>query len=266
MTDSCCQTYSGLRVLKVDGALVFLKNRLAVDADGAPNSYTVDGNGLSYTCDGAQAIVNGVPSTPDSDPQNWQKNCQTYWAAAKNSNNYSKLRIFGFAKDSHNVPIVQTEGDPLPGKGYISETSVPVPDGPAGTQRHWVDAAKIPYIVMPGSLVGDQGLSGGEIAVVYLPKSKKSAFAVYGDGGKLGEASVKLHQDLGKQPVVRISGIDRAKQEIDNEKVLTIVFPKDKTQPTVDATKWQADIKSAGAATFKKWGGEDRLNACAAKF
>jgi hypothetical protein len=33
---------------------------LAVDADGAPDSYRVDGKGLSFTCDGVFAVVNGV--------------------------------------------------------------------------------------------------------------------------------------------------------------------------------------------------------------
>lgn len=51
------------------GGVVFSTKELKVDADGAPNSYLVNGEGLSYTCDGMTA----VGSTPDTDPKGWQK-------------------------------------------------------------------------------------------------------------------------------------------------------------------------------------------------
>src|SRR4051812_27657769 len=52
---------------------------LAVDADGAPDSYRVDGKGLSFTCDGVFALVNGVVHTQKNDPQHWQALCTQHW-------------------------------------------------------------------------------------------------------------------------------------------------------------------------------------------
>jgi hypothetical protein len=50
-------------------AIGSLSPRLAVGADGAPNSYRVYGNGLSDTCDGVVALVDGRRVTPETDGQ-----------------------------------------------------------------------------------------------------------------------------------------------------------------------------------------------------
>ena len=207
-------TFNGKTVWKADGGVGFESAGLAVDADGAPNSYQVDGKGLSYTCDGVTAIG----STPDTDPEHWQENCRAGWTTARATGDYSKLRIFGFQTGENKVPIIQKEGDPLPGIGFISTTSVPVSEGPEGTQRHWVDATQIPYVVLSDSFIRKFSVSPGDIAMVYRPKTAKMAFAVYGDGGKLGEASVRLHQDIGSNPIVNESGVARAKRGIDRQR------------------------------------------------
>lgn len=111
----------------VGGAIVFSTQGLAVDADGAPNSYLVDGNGLSPTCDGAVGLVNGHPVNPPA--HGWLQICENAWAHAQQTGNYSGVKIFGFLADPKtNVPVVQQSGDPLPGKGYVSTTAFPCPD------------------------------------------------------------------------------------------------------------------------------------------
>lgn len=102
----------------------------------------------------------------------------------------------------------------------------------------------------------------GDLAVVYRPKTGKFALAVYGDGGKLGEASVRLHQDLGNDPMVDKGGVKRAKGGLDDS-TLAVVFPGVTTAPTVNAQKWRDEIKSKGDAALKKWGGIEQLKACA---
>ncbi|HBT68080.1 MAG TPA: hypothetical protein DEB63_07345 [Agrobacterium sp.] len=248
------------------GGVVFTTKELKVDADGAPNSYLVNGEGLSYTCDG----VTAVGSTPDTDRNGWQKKCRDAWKKAVATGDYSKVRIFGFSKDENNRRIVQKAGDPLPGKAFITETSVSVPDGPAGTQRHWVDANEIPYVVLSGSFVRKYGVKGGDIAVVYRPATKRFAYGVYADGGKLGEASVRFHQDIGNNPLVNKGGVLRAKSGIADEKrnkdpipVITVVFPGKTSHPTVDAKKWRAEIAAMGKEQFDKWGGIEKLIECA---
>ena len=51
------QAFGGVATSRVGNGVVFKTRGLAVDADGAPNSYRVDGKGLSYTCDGVVGIV-----------------------------------------------------------------------------------------------------------------------------------------------------------------------------------------------------------------
>jgi len=256
------QTYNGLRPWQAGDAVGFITPGLAVDADGTPNSYRVDGNGLSYTCDGVVGIVNGRRITPEADPAHWQEVCRNAWAEAQRTGDYTKVAIFGFLTDRDNRPIVQSQGDPLPGQAYVSTTTVPVPGSPELTQRHWIDAVQIPYIVLSPGFVKAFSMSTADVAVVYRPKTGAMAFAVYGDGGRLGEASVKLHRDLGNNPVAAIHGVERAKRGIDDP-VLTVVFPGKRTQPTTDTAAWLRQIQDAGSKALADWGGIKRLESCA---
>jgi len=206
--------------------------------------------------------VTAVGSTPDNDPKGWQKKCRNAWALAKATGDYSGVRIFGFAKDVKNVPIIQADGDPLPGKAYISTTSVSVPDGPEGTQRRYVNANEIAYIVLSKKFTSAFKVLPGDLAVVYRPKTDKFVLGVYGDGGKLGEASVRLHQDLGNNPLIDRGGVMRAKRGLDDD-TLTVVFPGQGTTRTVDAAKWRAEIAEKGRKALDAWGGLERLKACA---
>jgi len=243
-------------------AVLFKSSVLNVDADGAPNSYLVNGKGLSYLCDGVVAIENGKRVTPESDPENWQKKCKAAWAIAQKTNDYKGLAIFGFQTDSNNKPILQADGDPLPGEAYVSTTSVVIPNTPPGTQRQYVDALQIPYIVLSPSFVSKNKVKPGSVAVVYRKKTKAFAFAVFADGGRLGEASVKLHQDLGGNPIVKIAGVDRAKSRIDDA-TLIVVFPNKVAAPSADAVGWNATIQKEGAAALEEFGGVDQLKKCA---
>ncbi len=242
-------------------AVLFVSGVLNVDADGAPNSYLLDGKGLSYTCDGVVAVENGKRVTPKSNPSDWQQKCNAAWAHAKATNDYQGVAIFGFQTDADNRPLIQSEGDPLPGKGYISATSVSIPGAPEGTQRRYVDALRIPYIVLPSSFVSKYKVKPGTLAVVYRKKTNHFAFAVFADSGGLGEASVKLHQDLGGAPIVRIKGVDRAKSRIEDQ-ILTVVFPAKFAAPVADSDAWNRKIQLAGAEALNEFGGIAELQAC----
>jgi hypothetical protein len=154
--------------------VVFTSSILNVDANGAPNSYRVDGNGLSYTCDGVVGIVNGKPVTPGR--PNWQKVCQKAWSTAIKSGDYSNVDIFGFEKGEHGKPVVQGAGDPLPGEAYVSTTSMPVASTPNKTQRHYVDATAIPYIMLTQDFAKANRIAFGDVAVVYRPRNGRIAY------------------------------------------------------------------------------------------
>jgi hypothetical protein len=243
-------------------AVLFQSKVLNIDADGAPNSYLLDGNGLSYTCDGVVALENGKRVTSQSNPSDWQKKCNAAWANAKATNDYRGVAIFGFQTDKNNNPLIQAEGDPFPGKGFISITSVIIPDAPDGTQRRYVDALKIPYVVLPPSFVSKYKIKPGTLAVIYRKKTNNYAFAVFADSGNLGEASIKLHQDLGGKPIVKIQGIDRAKSRIEDP-VLIAVFPSQHAAPIADSEAWNSKIQSEGGAALNEFGGLAQLQECA---
>jgi hypothetical protein len=239
----------------------FTSRALQVDADGAPNSYREDGKGLSYTCDGVVAVVNGIRQTHKNNPANWQPLCRAAWAKAQQTGDYSRLAIFGFLKDAHNRPVVQQVGDPLPGEAFITTTSVAVPGTTGEGQRRYVDATAIPYVVLPACFVANFKIQPGDAVVVYRPKTGKSAFGIYGDGGDLGEASVRLHQDLGNDPLVVSGGVQRAKRAI-GDPVTIIVFPGRTPQGTIDSAAWRASIDHVGGEALTAFGGMARVRAC----
>jgi hypothetical protein len=258
-----CGNPPGFGKVWIEGrAVLFKSSKLNVDADGAPNSYLVDGKGLSFTCDGVVAVENGKRITPDSNPNDWQQKCNAAWSLAKSTGNYGGVAIFGFQTDSKNRPLIQGEGDPFPGKAYISTTSVIIPGAPSGTQRQYVNALNIPYIVLPSTFISKYKVKPGTLAVVYRKKSNTHAFAVFADGGGLGEASIKLHQDLGGMPIVRIAGVDRAKARIDDP-VLIAVFPERIAAPQADSDAWTSKIEEEGAEALQAFGGLAQLQACA---
>ena len=119
---------------------------------------------------------------------------------------------------------MQSQGDPLPGEAYITTPAISVPGAPAGARRQYVDAFQIPYVVLPDAFWRHYSVGPADLAVVYWPRNKKFAFAAFGDGGDLGEASVRLHQDMGNEPMITTSdGVQRAKRGI-GDTVIT-VFP-----------------------------------------
>lgn len=258
---SCSATHAYGTPWKEGDAVLFRTPKLNVDADGAPNSYLVDGKGLSYTCDGVVAIENGRRVTPKTDPAHWQEKCRTAWAKAVASGNYQGVAIFGFMTDKKRVPIIQGNDDPRPGTGYISATSVVIPNEPDVSQRRYVDATRIPYVVLPSAFTKAWAVKPGSLAIVYRPKTGKYAFAVFGDGGDLGEASVRLHQDLGNDPTQLKDGVPRAKARVEDP-VLTVVFPSRVSAPRTEADAWVTDIKTQGMSALEAFGGEAMLAAC----
>jgi hypothetical protein len=242
----------------IDGAIVYSSSVLNVDADGAPNSYRLDGQGLSYTCDGVAAIENGKRIKVGA--PNWQTKCQSAWKDARASGDYSKVAIFGFATDSTGTPLIQKEGDPLPGEAFISATAVTVAAAPADTQRHYVDATAIPYIVLPVHM--RPRIEDAAVAAVWRPKTNGLSFAIFADtGGALDEGSVRLHQDLGGRPFVKENGAFRAKRRIEDS-ILVAIFPAQQVKPRLDAENWRTEIESTGRAAFERWGGIAKLDQC----
>ena len=202
----------------------FYKSGMSIDADGAPNAYNPSNTGIDFLANGGK-------------PGNW-------WAIVTDN-----------GKKNGN-PVVQTSNDPFPGY-YISTTALV--DGSFGIRdpRRYVDATKIPYIVLPGnSLINTTGAKKGDLAVVYYEKTNQLSFAIYADIGpknELGEGSVKLAQNLGHDPFIN----GRVRKGIAKD-VFYLIFPGSGDGKPKKVT----DIDALTQPLFEQWGDRKRLEAC----
>jgi hypothetical protein len=193
----------------------FFVSGMTIDADGAPNAYHPDDTGLD---DVANA---GVP---------------THWD--------------GIITDRDGHPLVQGESDPFPGY-YISCTSLSDQSKKFSDPTGFVDASKIPYVVLPNDLADRGGARLGDFAVVMNLRNGKSSFAIYADIGTMGEGSIALADNLGIRSDARRGG--------QSDGILYLVFPSSgNLQPrTID------EIQSETQKLLHDWGGIGKLASCA---
>ena len=196
-----------------DGAAIMFRSGMTIDADGAPNAYNPENTGLDDLSNAGE-------------PGRWD----------------------GIVTD-HGEPLIQGPDDPFPGF-YISQTALvdwsKAPDDPT----RYVDASKIPYIVLPGELSREFGARLGDFAVVANIRRGTSADAIFADIGTLGEGSIALARDLGIWPDARQGGTRGG--------ILYLVYPgSGNHRPrTLD------EINSETDKLFQQWGGLDRLSSC----
>ncbi len=154
------------------------------------------------------------------------------------------------------APYIQQEGQ---FKGYyVSETSLENPAMPEIDPARYLDATKIPYVVLPEGLFPDVDL--GDLVVVYDPTTEKYAFAIYGDEGpdsESGEASLATLQRLGLPAIDGKSSPGETRDDL-----LYLVFPKSAWRWN-QSHQWPLDprlIDRAANREFRKWGGVKRIH------
>ncbi|MEY6434061.1 glycoside hydrolase family 75 protein [Thioalkalicoccus limnaeus] len=124
----------------------------------------------------------------------------------------------------------------------------------------------MPFAVIPTTWQrsGTPGPKLGDLGVAYRRSNGKLAYFVVGDTGprnKLGEGSVALHQALGNDPFVDRFGKRRAYKGIGARDVVYLLFPGSaQAVASFDAIL----IERAAKPLFERFGGIDRLKACAA--
>jgi Fungal chitosanase of glycosyl hydrolase group 75 len=199
-----------------DGSAFFFVSGMTVDADGAPNAYNADNTGLDDLSNAGE-------------PGHWQ----------------------GIVQDETGIPYVQGPDDPFPGF-YVSCTSLVDRTKSISDPHRYVDASKIPYVVLPGGLARDGGAGVGDFAFVANLRNGTSTYAIFADVGTLGEGSIALADRLGIHSDARIGGTRGG--------ILYVIFPGsgDHTPHTVDEINDQAGKQVA------LWSGVEKLNACAA--
>jgi hypothetical protein len=165
-------------------AAFFYESGMTIDADGAPNAYHPDNTGLDDLSNAGS-------------PGSWE----------------------GLAKDGDGEPFIQGPNDPFPGY-YVSATALADRSKPANDPTRYVDASKIPFLVLPGGMARQLGARPGDFAVVFNERNGKSSYAIFGDVGpwdRIGEGSMALAENLGVRSDARNGGARRG--------IVYLVFP-----------------------------------------
>jgi hypothetical protein len=198
-----------------DRDALFFTAGMTIDADGAPNAYNAENTGLDDLWNAGE-------------PGHWD----------------------GVLQDKNGNPLVQGPGDPFPGF-YISCTSLADWTKPPDDPTRFVDASKIPYVVLPGEVARESGARLGDMAVVVDLWNGNYSYAIFADIGTLGEGSIALANNLGISSDARHGGTWWG--------VLYLVFPGsgDRRPKTID------EIDRNAEKVLSDWGGVAQLGACA---
>jgi hypothetical protein len=200
-----------------DRAGVFFVAKMSIDADGSPRAYHPDDIGIEWL---------------------------------RNGGDLATGRWWGVYTGADGKPVVQGPNDPYPGY-YVSTTTltdvrVPNPADP----RHYVDAEKVPYVVVPPAVMQACGVKMGDFAFVANLRNNRSTAAIVADIGpktKIGEGSMALAERLGIPNSPKVGGTDGG--------VAYLLFPASGN----GSARSVRDIEKNAARLVKAWGGESLL-------
>jgi hypothetical protein len=234
--------YLGTPVLQsgASHAWFFVIRDKLVDADGAPNAYSPEDAGKGCPQDGVGLDCAESAGYPD----------KPWWPD-----------VLVRDPDRPGQAYVQTAG---PYRGFfVSQTTLRRPDlASIYSPGAFVDAARVPYLVMPAPLRATAGL--GEIGdvgyAVNLRTGRRSAFVIADEGPlePLGEASIAFWGDIGEQaPNPRDGG------GLPSDPVAVVVFPNSGARA---ALGWPIDdrrLQAVGESLLAGVGGASSLRSCA---
>ncbi len=200
------RTSPGDRYATFPGGVVARVEQLRIDTDGASTAYHPDGIGSSALCDGMQVYVGNSCVGGHACEDAARKAQAAGWAREKSP----PFCVFGFEVQSEDkkgenkllwggefgkgsLPV-QSADDPAPGF-LISKTAVSV-YSPKKGKRVYIDADRVPYVVVPGDMAGRSGPTGllAMARVVRLKDGHAISAIVADTQDTLGEVSVAAAQ------------------------------------------------------------------------
>jgi hypothetical protein len=197
------------------------RSGMEIDADGAYRAYHPD-NQL-----GLDSIEHAGA------PGNW-------WALATDTGEPSGR------------PVIQKRNDPAPGY-YVSMTSLY--DSSIASERNprrFVDAASVPYVVLPPE--GFEHAKLGDFAIVMNLENGKVAAGIVADETApelpMGEGSIALAKMLGIDSDPRTGGTDAG--------VAYVIYPGSGN----GKPRRSGEIAKVSRIYFEKWGGLQKLHSC----
>lgn len=253
-------------------ALVFVSN-YAVNTDGAPTSYHPDdpwgsrGLAINTVCNGVDAI------TPEGERVRYDQ-CSRLVALFEEARDGGwlpeggpRVGFYGIAARGDGEPdrFLPCINGQAPYEGYLVSTTSLAADPSLARcdQSRYLNALEVPFVIVPGHRnFTSRGVEVRDLAVVHQPATGRTVFAVVGDRGPswgLGEGSVYLAKALSgrtETPTTR-----REVNRMGPRGVVTLLLPKTNLAPPYTVER----IDEAGRAALARFGGVERLEACAAE-
>jgi hypothetical protein len=234
--------YMGASVrANASGPYLYTTDEKIVDADGAPNAY-YSGDAAACPDDGQGLDCLASAGYPD----------RPWWK-----------EVLVRDPQTADQPYVQPSG---PYRGYfVSMTSLRNPDyaGPL-SPLSYVDAATIPYLVLPAPIYrsDEMGRMGDLGFAVDLDTGRSTPFVIADEGPvePLGEGSVALWRSLGGRDPSPRTGAG-----LPPGRVVYIVFPGSGAETGLDWPLQLPQMSKAVAQLLDRFGGRDRLLACASE-
>ncbi len=217
-----------ISVFRADNAILYRLPIMAIDLDGTPNAYHPPTPGYPH---------GKGPGLGLEDLRN----------ASKNLDDGADAEWVGIVTDGDGKPITQKEG--VFTGFFISKTSLENTRFAREDPRRYVDATKIPYVVLNPIVRQKAGVDLGDLAVIVLnSENPKVAFGIVADIGPrrgLGECSKALADSI---------GIPRGTERAD---IVYIFFPT----PGQRRARSAEEIRGETETLFTAWGGIARVQA-----
>jgi Fungal chitosanase of glycosyl hydrolase group 75 len=296
--DESCQAWGGFDdphpvMVERQSRALFWARPLEVDADGARNAYHRDdphgskGLAIEYVGNGMTILRNGEPLTfneKEEDNSTW---LNAYHAIVNNGWKAPAgfdVDIYGFARDRNGKVCVKPDGRLISSTSLVQHRSARYCD-----PKRYVDALRIPGIVVPNRSDEEQPVKGGDdqiappfarhgvfrgdLAVVYNPATRIWRGAIIYDTGPrelLGEGSLRLVLDLRADRRSPKSALETNDLGIDETNVLLFPGTAEKLGP---GRTWTSEkIHTLASRLFNAWGGGtevqavEKLTACASEY
>jgi hypothetical protein len=241
--------YRGVTIRRTADRSVYLyvTAHKSVDADGAPNAYhpdDVNGGACPDSGTGLECPANAGYRSNDG---------------VGNSSWWSSVLVAD--PDDPDFAYRQTDG---PWAGYfVSQTALKrlTPYGRL-SPLSYVDATRIPYVVMPGDFYAMPGTGRmGDVGYALNLANGRSTAFIFADVGpddaRLGEASIAFWTALGGQNPNPRNGHD-----VPPGSIAYFVFPRSSAEVDLG---WPIDVerlRSAAAERMEALGGADMIEAC----
>lgn len=259
-----------------DNAALLFGDSLHVNTDGTKRSYKVsdfwgEKDALNNLCNAMSDACVGLSST--------QKRARRILTQQARAAGWPTAQLAATQLSSAILPFARTAGGrriPCPEVDGFLVSATALFDPAVTNQcdlRRYVDALATNALVIPPTPgFVSRGAAVGDLAVAMRPDGT-TYFAVVGDTGprkQLGEASIALAGAILEKvnPPVNYNEV-RGRGEFagkgwDVPKAFVLIFPKTRNAAAPMIT--MAQINAAAAPAFARWGGIERLKACAAAY